>query len=102
MLVWYCLGVRRTYIMKDKNKKTIKHRDIVKISANWFNGDKISICAIKKNPKRLWFYNPNCCKICRNGFGAYGKILELKSEEIEIIGNLDITPELLPLKDFNN
>lgn len=87
--------------MKDKNGIVIKHRDIIKITgAEWFQGNKTSICAVKANPKQLWFYNPNCCIVCRNGFGAYGRISELKSKEIEIIGNLDDMPELLPLKEL--
>lgn len=85
--------------MQDKNGIKIKHRDIVKIAPSWLSS-KVTICAIKKNPVRLWVYNPNCCLICRNGVGAYGTVSQFKSREIEIIGNLDDTPELLPLKEM--
>lgn len=92
--------------MKDKNGIETKHKDIVKIINNPFFGKNISIKAIKEGMDegklQQVVYNPNCCKVCRQTesvWGCYGNIEEiLQDGEFEIIGNLDTTPELLPLK----
>ena len=89
--------------MKDKNNKKIKHRDIIKINAEWFFKEE-SIMAVYghglfKN-KNMNVYNPNCCIICRKMCGAICELECFNSQQIEIIGNLDKTPELLPLREI--
>jgi hypothetical protein len=89
--------------MKDKNGKIIKHRDIIKINAEWFSR-KESIYAVYghglfKN-KDMQVYNPNCCIRCRKMEGSICELEGFNSNQIEIIGNLDKTPELLPLREI--
>lgn len=93
--------------MEDKNGVKIKHRDIVKISEEWFCKPDI-LLAVKKNMYRdeeledeLVIYNPNCCAICRFNYGYIAGLGVISPTNIEVVGNLDITPELLPLIDFD-
>lgn len=98
--------------IKDKNGVEIQHKDIVKISnaPHFCNGEKIYAFKeqFDEEENRLIqvLYDPNCCRICRQTesiWGCYGEPDEIgiDSENIKIIGNLDTTPELLPLIELN-
>jgi hypothetical protein len=89
--------------MKDKNNVIVKHRDIIKINReNFCEPDSLLAVhnSIDTSNKVLEVYNPNCCKVCRAMRGSMIGLDFFKSNEIEVIGNLDTTPELLPLIDL--
>ena len=85
--------------MNDKNGIKVKHRDIIKINAEWYS-KKETIDAVWQRGKKMEVFNPNCCKFCREMRGSIIGIGAFLPEQIEVIGNLDTTPDLLPLKDF--
>lgn len=91
--------------MKDKNCVEIKHKDIIKITGeDWLCKDG-DIFAVKtgegEHVNKPVIYNPNCCAVCRQTESTWGCIDDLdflNPQSIEVIGNLDTTPELLPLE----
>lgn len=85
--------------MKDKNGVTIKHRDILKVNRENFCKPN-SLLSVWMRGRQKEVYNPNCCKVCRAMRCSIIGLDFFKPEDIEVVGNLDTTPELLPLIDL--